>query len=280
MKKIAIIGTGIMGAGIAANFLRAHYPVVVWNRTQEATASLVEQGAVTAGSPREAAAEADIVFEVTANDESSRSVWMGEDGIIAGAKSDAILITCATLSVSWITELSTLCAEAQKTFFDMPMTGGRIGAESGQLILLAGGDEEKLKTLQPYLEPISQKVIYFGPAGSGAKFKLLLNMLQGIHIAGLGEVLRLAKANGMNIQAVGDALAERPGGTTTNLAWRDYQHIPDPINFSVKWIAKDLGYAKQMAGGMATPLLEDVLAQYQAALDAGLENEDWTAINR
>ena len=84
----------------------------------------------------------------------------------------------------------------------------------------------------------------------------------------------------MNIKAVGDALAERPGGTTTTFTWRDYQNTPNPINFSVKWIAKDLGYAKQFADKEQLPLLDDVLEKYQNAIKSGLGDEDWTAINR
>ena len=98
-KTIAVIGTGIMGSGIVTNFLKNGYTVIVWNRTQNKLTPLIKKGAQTAKTPKEAASAADIVFEVTANDESSRSVWLGSDGILKGAKPDTTLIINGTVSV-------------------------------------------------------------------------------------------------------------------------------------------------------------------------------------
>lgn len=280
MKKVAVIGVGIMGKGIASNFLKRGYTVYVWNRHPDKLKELVKKGAQQTYSPKEAVESADIIFEVTANDESSRSVWLKDNGILAGANSKKTLISCATLSVSWTEELVKLCNRKNLTFFDMPMTGGRWGAENGRLILLAGGDKNKLSKIEKDLKAVSERVIYFGKGGSGMKFKLLLNMLQAIHIAGLGEVINLAKETKLDIKAVGDALAERPGGTSTNIAWRDYQKEPRPINFSVKWIAKDLKYAKKLSKTLKTPLLDEVLKKYQMALNQKLGDRDWTVINK
>src|SRR3989338_9242957 len=131
MKKIAVIGTGIMGHGMAANFLKHGFEVTVWNRDKKKLKFLIQKGAIAADTPREAAAKADIVFEVTANDESSRSVWLGDDGILSGAHKNITLIVSCTFSVSWIEELARVCADRKITFFDMPLTGGRGGAEAG-----------------------------------------------------------------------------------------------------------------------------------------------------
>lgn len=276
--KIAIVGTGVMGTGIVTNFLKNGYSVYVWNRTKEKLRELEKNGAKPLETPKQGAMLADIVFEVTANDESSRSVWLADDGILAGARNDSVLITSATLSAEWAVELGRECEKRHRAFFDMPMTGGRAGAETGKLVLLVGGDEKKLEELKPTLAAISQKTLYFGRAGEGTKFKLLLNMLQAIHIVGFGEVMKIAQEQNMDIKAVGDALAERPGGITTGFAWRDYQKSPDPVNFSVKWITKDLGYAKALAGEENLPLLADVLTRYQEAVKKGLGDNDWTIV--
>ena len=172
------------------------------------------------------------------------------------------------------------CGKKRYTFFDMPMTGSRVGAESGKLTFLVGGDEEKLKGLKTDLMAVSERQIRFGEAGSGTRYKLLLNMLAAIHIVGLGEALKIAEKSGMDIKKVGDALAEKPGGITTNLAWRDYQKAPNPINFSVEWITKDLTYAKKFGQGISLPLLDDVLVEYKMAIKKGLTAEDWTVVNR
>lgn len=280
MRKVAIIGTGIMGHGMAVNFLRRDHEVVVWNRNKDKVKDLLEQGATLAKSPKVATNQADIVFEVTANDESSRAVWLNEDGIMAGADATKILITCATLSLAWTDELAKICAEKELTFLDMPMTGGRMGAESGQLVFLVGGAVEKLKAVESSLQAVSNKILHFGPVGSGMRYKLILNMLQAIHVAGLGEALHLAQSLGLNLEKVGDALAERPGGITTNLAWQCFKQEPSPINFSVEWITKDLTYAKQAATGLNTPLLNETLTRYRHAIKQGLDQADWTAINK
>lgn len=280
MKKIAVIGVGIMGNGIATNFLKKGYAVTVWNRTREKLIDLENLGAKIATTPKEATQNADIIFEVSANDESSKVLWLGNDGILAGMDESKIAITSATLSVKWTDELAKLNSDKNYTFFDMPLTGGRLGAETGQLVLLVGGDEIKLEEIKHDLDAISIKLFYFGKAGSGMRYKLILNMVQGIHIVALGEALKVAKSSGLDIKKVGDALAERPGGTTTNLAWRDYQNEPNPINFSIEWITKDLNYAKQMADGIDTVLLDEVLEKYKKVLNSGLADSDWTAVNK
>ena len=278
MKRIAVIGTGIMGSGIAANYLKAGYAVTVWNRTPEKTKSLLELGAQLAESPKTATSQSDIIFEVTANDESSRSVWQGADGIIAGADVAKTLIASATLSISWTEELSKLCASSNFNFFDMPLTGGRVGAENGSLILLTGGDETKLEALKPDLEPISGKVLYFGASGSGMKYKLVLNSLQAAHLAAFGEAMRLAVAQGLDADKVGPALCERPGGEPTRAAWAAYQVDPIPLTFSVDWITKDLQYAQQMNDKKDSVIFSDTLSTFQKAQTTGLGTEDWAVV--
>jgi len=269
-----------MGSGIATNYLKNGYEVFVWNRSQDKLKPLIEKGAIRVASPKEATQKADIIFEVTANDESSKLVWLDKDGILEGASKAKILISNATLSIDWIDELAKAGLSKGYSFFDMPMTGGRIGAETGKLVLLVGGDEAKLEELKPDLKAISEKVVYFGNAGSGMRFKLLLNALQAIHITGLGEMLNLANEMGLDIKKVGDALAERPGGTSTNLAWRDYQQEPNPINFSIEWITKDLTYAKQSAKKTNTLLLDIALDKYKEAMSKSMGQKDWTSVNK
>ena len=232
MKTVAVIGTGIMGAGIVNNFLKKGYKVVVWNRFKAKLKKF--KGAKVAETPKEASENADIVFEVTANDESSQAVWLGRNGIIAGSKPKSVLITCATISKDWVDRLAKECKRAKRVFFDMPMTGGRVGAKSGNLTLLVGGDEKKLKTITKDLKAITGKILYFGKAGSGIRYKLVLNLLQALHVAGLGEALQVAKELKLNLKRVGDALSERPGGVITKIGWDSYQKEPKPINFSVE----------------------------------------------
>lgn len=280
MKTIGIVGLGIMGSGIAENFLKKGYTLFVWNRTESATKKFSNKNVTVCKTPAEVAARCTILFEVTANDESSRSVWLGKDGILSGAHKDSVLITSATLSIQWVNELIEICQSKKLEFIDMALTGGRVGAETGALTLLCGGNESVLKNLELDLKTISTKILYFGEAGQGMKYKLILNFLQATHIVAFGQALKIAKAYQMDLKKVGDALADRPGGVITNLAWRDYQTEPEPINFSIEWIAKDLSYAKKLSKDLDVNLLDEVLKEYKKALDNGFAKKDWSRITQ
>lgn len=280
MKKIGIVGTGIMGSGMAMNYLKAGYKVNVWNRSADKAEALTQKGANLLASPREVADQSDIIFEVTANDESSSSVWQGSDGIIAGASKDKIVITSATLSIDWVSKLSAMCADQGLSFFDMPLTGGRVAAESGNLTLLVGGDKQKLEDLKPDLTAISSKIFYFGEAGSGMRYKLVLNSLQASHLAAFGEAMRMAVNSGLDPNIVGPALVDRPGGILTDIAWKAYQEQDPALTFSVNWITKDLEYAQKMSAGIDVPILEDVIEGFHQAQAKDLGDKDWTVVNK
>ena len=267
-----------MGAGMAANYLKHNYPVTLWNRSKDKLVPFKKRGAGIAATPREAAESADIVFEVTADDASSRKVWLGRDGILAGAKKNAVLISSGTFSIPWIDELARACRVKGFSYFDIPLTGSRPGAEKGELILLVGGDERGLKKLQPDLRPISSQIFYFGKPGSGARYKLLLNMLYAIHLLGFAEALKMANRGGLNLARVAHALIERPGGSTTKFAWERFLAQPKPIHFSMQWMAKDLRYAKKLAGPLDTPLLNAALKKLSLAVKKGKGEQDWTSI--
>lgn len=270
MKKIGIAGLGIMGRGMAENFLKNGYMVFVWNRTGETAKPLVEKGTTLLKTPAEVAKKADVIFEVTANDESSKQVWEGKDGILAGASADKILVASATLSVGWTDELIALCKVAGFTFLDIPLTGGRVGAESGNLTMLCGGREDVLNDLKPTLKAVAGKILHFGPEGHGMRYKLLLNFLQATHLLGFGQAMKIARANDMDLKKVSEGLADRPGGVITGIAQKAYFEDPDPVTFSIEWITKDLSYAKDFADKLEVSLLEDVLKEYKRAVEKRL----------
>jgi len=278
--KIGIVGLGIMSSGMCNHFLKHGYTVNVWNRTASKCEEFTNLGAVACSSPAEVTSQSDIVFEVTANDESSRHVWLDPTtGILSTATENQILIASSTLSVEWVDELATKCETQNLRFFDMPLTGGRIGAETGNLTMLVGGNAELLETTRPILDAVAGKVFYFGPAGHGTRYKLLLNMLQGIHLSAYGEVMKIAEQANMDIEAVGNALVDRPGGVSTTIAHDCYKNQPDPVSFSVKWTTKDLGYAQQLSENLDTPLLDSAHTIFNNAMEQDLGELDWTIVN-
>ncbi|NUW43989.1 NAD(P)-dependent oxidoreductase [Nonomuraea rhodomycinica] len=282
MAVVAIVGVGIMGRGMAANLAGAGHEVVLWNRSplRPEVLSSISEAARVAGTPAEAARHADVVFEVTADDGSSRAVWTGPDGILAGARPGTTLISSATLSVDWVAELAAACAERGLTFFDMPVTGGAEGARTGNLTMLAGGDAARLAELDPVLTAVARDVRHFGPVGAGTRFKLVLNTLQAVHMVAFGEAMRLAGEAGLDLGQVGAALVERPGGVVTRLAHDNLVTPPDPINFSAEWARKDLDYASRLAGSGGYPFLDAVLTAFTRVVAEGRGGEDWSVVNR
>jgi 3-hydroxyisobutyrate dehydrogenase-like beta-hydroxyacid dehydrogenase len=279
VANVAVVGTGVIGAGMAVNLLRHGHRVAVWNRTPEHAADAVAAGARLAPTPADAAIDASVVFEATADDASSRSVWLGDDGIVAGSADGSTLISSATLSPDWVAELAEVCTTAGRAFLDIPVTGGRAGAESGALVLLAGGDRERLDAIADVLGAVSSTVRHFGPVGTGTRFKLVLNALQAIHIVGFGEAMALARAVGLDQDAVGDALVERLGGPVTTMAWAADRELPQRANFALAWAHKDLRYAEAMAADVESPMLDAALARLAEADAAGFGDRDWTVVN-
>ncbi|MFE1411271.1 NAD-binding protein [Streptomyces sp. NPDC058746] len=162
------------------------------------------------------------------------------------------------------------------------LTGGAAGARGGNPVLLAGGDASGLGALRSVFDSIARDVRHFGPAGAGTRFKLVLNALQAVHLAGFGEALRIGRAAGLDPRQVGEALLDRPGGVVTQQAWDSYLTPPEPLNFSAAWAHKDLTYAARMAdeaGQDGHPLLDGVLSLFAAALADGRAGEDWSTVN-
>lgn len=280
MKKIGIVGLGIMGRGMATNFLKNDYQVYVWNRTTQVAEDFAQQGGIVCQTPAEVAQQADLVFEVTANDESSRSVWVGKEGILSGASGKNTLIASATLSIAWIDELIGQCQAKKLTFLDIPLTGGRVGAETGNLTLLCGSEEKVLTEIKPILKAISAKVFHFGPTGHGMRYKLILNYLQAAHMVAYGQAMKIAESSKMNLEKVSAALADRPGGTSTKAAAEAFFADPVPMTFSIEWITKDLTYAKKFTQDLDVEMLDLVLKEYQQAMKSGHKDEDWASVNK
>jgi 3-hydroxyisobutyrate dehydrogenase len=278
--KIAVIGIGIMGHGIADNFIKNGYETAVWNRTENKCDSLAKNGALVTKSIKDAVEFGDIIFEVSANDESSRAIWFDNQGILNSATNNKILVTCATLSASFVEELNVATDKTNTTFFDMPLTGGSTGAKSGQLTLLVGGNKEKLDLIKPVLVAIAKDVKYFGEVGAGTKYKLILNSVQASHMVAFGEAMRLAKTAGLDVDLVGKALVDRPGGISTKIAYEGYMQEPKEVSFSVEWMAKDLGYASQLSKDIEVPIFDIALEEYEKTMANGDGKSDFSMVNK
>jgi 3-hydroxyisobutyrate dehydrogenase len=283
MKKIGIIGAGIMAAGMAQNFLKHGYEVNVWNRGQEKLIPLLSAGALQSDSPKTATADSDIIIECVSNDDASKGVWLGDDGILAGATKDKVLIVSSSISLSWTDELSKLCTDEGYQFMDMPITGSRAGAENGTLRLLVGAESETLELTRKDLEIISEKIYHFGGIGSGMRFKLILNSLIGIHMNATAQAQRLAVKAGLDSETFGNALIDGnmgPASPAAKLVFDSPNWQEGHVNFAVELLEKDLRYAQQMTQlyDFDFDLLNATQLDYKKAVDEGLGSADVTSI--
>ena len=197
-QRVAILGLGTMGIGMAKNLLKAGFSVAAYNRTRAKAEPLVGEGAIIADTPAEAAREADVILSMLAEEDASRATWTGKHGALAGAKPGAILVESSTVTPAWIAELAKLAAERQLDLLDAPVTGSRVQADGGQLIFLTGGDAAVLERARPVLAAMSKDIVHLGPSGSGARMKLVNNFLCGVQVASLAEGLAWIERSGLD----------------------------------------------------------------------------------
>lgn len=279
--RVAILGLGIMGSGMAARVLQDGFPLTVYNRTAARAEPLVIRGARLATSPREAAAGADVVLAMVADDVASRAMWLGESGALAGARAGAVLIDSSTLSVGWIDELHELARRAGCDFLDAPVTGTKPHAAAGELSFLVGGEAAVLDRVRPVLQTMGKSVLHLGGPGSGARMKLINNFVCGTQLVALAEAIALIERTDLNRdQALSVLTGGAPGSPLVKtLAARMTAGDFTP-NFLLRLLVKDLTYAIEEADRHSIQLTtaKTAAAQLQRAVDSGLGEKDMSSL--
>lgn len=208
MATIAFIGLGNMGLGMAGRMLAAGHALQVYNRTASRAESLLSLGAHLYPTPQEACAGADAVIAMVAEDQASRSVWTGPNGILAANFAPgAFAIECSTLSHAWVMELAAKAGGRGLRYIDAPVTGLPDTAAAGNLTLLVGADTGNLDAARELLGALSERIIHFGPVGRGTAYKLIVNMLGAVQIASAAEAMAIAERAGLDLNLVAEAIA-------------------------------------------------------------------------
>ena len=285
MTKVAFLGLGLMGRGMALNVLKSGHELTVWNRTAEKMHPLVDAGATAAATPAQAVVGAEVIVAIVGDDAASESVWLGDDGILSGAPAaNAIAIESTTVSQGWMVQLGERCAEAGLRFLDCPVTGGPPGAESGQLTMLVGGAAETLAAVEPVLNTYSKRIYHFGPVGAGTAYKLIVNTIGAVQAVAVAEGMEVAKRAGLPLDMVADALGNGSVASpmTTYIAPRMAVGDHQDVRFAAKWRGKDAGYGVDMAHalGGSTPIFEYAADLFKRTIDAGLGDLNESAITR
>jgi 3-hydroxyisobutyrate dehydrogenase len=279
--RVAILGLGIMGSGMACRLLSANFPLTVFNRNHEKASKLLPLGALVANSPREAASKGEIVISMVADDGASRSVWLGEDGALAGASPGSVLIESSTLTVTWILELAAAAAQRGCEFLDAPVTGTKPHAASGELLFLAGGSASALAKVQPVLSVLGRDVIHLGPNGSGARLKLINNFLCGVQAASFAEAASMIRTSGLDPdKALPVLITGAPGSPLIKAISARVAAGDATTNFELRLMAKDIAYAigEAARNGLSLQTAEAALAVFERAIAKGHGNKDFSAV--
>jgi 3-hydroxyisobutyrate dehydrogenase len=279
--SIALLGLGTMGRGMAANLLKAGFPLTVWNRTKAKAESLAHTSAVVADSPAEAARNSSVVLAMLADDAASRAAWLGQEGALAAMPSGSIAIECSTLSPDWIRALHEAVTHSCLRMAEAPVTGSRTQAEAGQLNFLVGAEHETLNAVTPILQCMSKEIVHLGPVGSGAQLKLINNFLCAVQVTSFAEALVWMERTGLRLDSALDFLKRgAPGSGILSAMSERMTHRAYDVNFLLRLMAKDLRYAHAAAAQLGVNVSTSTPAQelFRQAEELGLGEKDMSAV--
>ncbi len=275
-----------MGTGMAGRLLAAGHSLAVFNRTSARAAPFAEAGCThrrfTALARR---SKADVIIGMTADDESSRAMWLGEHGALAADNSpDALAIECSTLSHDWVLELADKVRARGFRYVDAPVTGLPDAAAAGTLTLLVGADAADLDAARPIFTSLATRVLHFGAVGQGTVYKLMINLMGAVQIASAAEGIVLAERAGLDLKLVADAVAS--GQAASPQVVRNVRRFVagdhgSNVNFTPALRLKDIDYALRLAKKLGRRLsrLGEVAAEiYRKLCEQGFGSDNESRI--
>ena len=278
MAKIGFLGLGEMGTPMASRLLKAGHDVTVWNRTEERTVPLAQQGAAVASSPAKTAAGADFVITMLATPAAVEQVLFGTDGLAPALSPGQILIDMSTVGPD---EVRSVAARLPKgaSLVDAPVRGSVPLATSGNLEVFVGATDGDYERVRPILESLGS-VRHTGGPGSGAAMKLVANLALGAAIVTLGEALSLGESLGLKRGTVLDALADSPIGPIVKAKRANVESGQFAPTFKLRHAAKDLRLVTEAAAARGRELKQARAnrAWLDEAAERGAADLDFSAV--
>jgi len=281
IKKIAYLGLGTMGSGMASNLLKAGYQLTVWNRSAEKCKPFARKGARVADTPADAARDVDLVMYILSNDEAVEDVVLGANGILRGIQEGQIAIDMSTVLPE--TSLRELEAYAKRgvDFLDAPVFGSKQESAEAKLWIMAAGNKAIFEKVKPVLTKLGQTVHYFGKNGNATAMKLVGNLIVALELEALSEGLVLARKAGLDLSTVmevvkvADFRSPLLVSNGQNILKRDFS-----TSFALKLMLKDAGLIDKFAGSLQSPIpgLRVVEKNLKSAVALGFEKENASAV--
>jgi 3-hydroxyisobutyrate dehydrogenase len=275
--KLAFIGLGVMGYPMAGHLQRAGHAVTVFNRTEARARKWVEEYIGSwAPTPAKAADGAEIVFACVGRDADLRQVTLEKDGAFSAMAKGTLFVDHTTASANIARELAAAAQKAGFAFIDAPVSGGEAGAVNGKLTIMCGGAPDAYARAEPVMAAYARQQRLLGPSGSGQLTKMVNQICIAGVMQGLAEGFSLARATGLDIEAVVDVISKGAAQSWQmenrhkTMAADHYDH-----GFAVEWMRKDLGICLEEArrAGVSLPMAA-LVDQFYAEVE-GLGGKRW-----
>jgi 3-hydroxyisobutyrate dehydrogenase len=263
-KNIGWIGLGKMGIPMSLRLIDAGHKLTVFNRTKGKDDILVSRGALVAGSPSEVVSNTDIIILMVSDDNAVREIFIEKNGLLSTGTRGKIIINMSTISPGISMKMASRSREKSMHYIDAPVSGSVKQAESGELVIMAGGEEEIYNKVKPIFDHLGKLSIRVGDAGAGNTAKLAVNSLLGIISLGLSESVIFARNNGIRVHdlitiinnsAMGSPYLRIKGDAILNDRYE--------AAFALKHIVKDLRLAKE--SGLNTPAVNTAYDTFKKA---------------
>jgi 3-hydroxyisobutyrate dehydrogenase len=280
--KLAVLGLGTMGRAMAGSALRNGIPTVVWNREPGVAALMADQGAEVAQSAVDAVKGADVVITMVTDTAAVTSIAV-DLGVLEALPPGAVWAQMSTIGVEGTAAVSSL-VEKERTdvlFLDAPVSGSKLPAEQGKLVVFASGPEEARPIVEPVFDAIGQRTVWLGPIGAGSRMKLVNNTLLAFSAEGVANSLALALRLGLDVRHVLDAFEGGPlispwsAGKMARIAGNDYS--PE---FPLALALKDVHLALEEADPERFTVLASLAREWDHLVSQGLGLEDVTVVTR
>jgi 3-hydroxyisobutyrate dehydrogenase-like beta-hydroxyacid dehydrogenase len=244
IHRVAFLGLGVMGHPMAGHLAKAGLDITVYNRTYAKAEQWVTQyGGRAARTPREAAANADLVLACVGNDDDLRSITLGDDGAFAGMAKGCAFVDHTTASADVARELAAAANERGLAFIDAPVSGGEAGAKNGKLTIMCGGAAEVFESVRATLDHYAAAVTLIGPAGAGQLAKMVNQICIAGLVQGLSEAINFGQLSGLDMSVVLDVIG-KGAAASWQMDNRGKTMIDGKFDygFAVDWMRKDLGF--------------------------------------
>ncbi|WP_438754190.1 L-threonate dehydrogenase [Pararhizobium sp. O133] len=283
-QNVAIFGLGSMGLGMARSLIRAGHNVSGCDINAAARDSLAAAGGKVASSPAEAAKGADIVVVVVVNAAQTEDVLYGADGAVPAMKPGSVIISSATVSPTQAKRFAERAAEKDVLYLDAPISGGSVKADAGKLTVMASGSTQAFTAARPALDAMADTVYELGDAvGIGSSFKIVNQLLAGVHIAAACEAITFAKSLDLDISKVFEVISKSAGNS-----WMFENRIPHVLagdytpHSAVSIFTKDLGIVSDIgrAQKFPLPIASAALQLFLMTEAAGMGRDDDASVAR